>query len=71
MLREHTTSCLASWIQVVRGSSPSPLSLEWMLCSPFPQWEPFSRAQPRESDAIEIIWVVYVNEPSQGLCMNF
>lgn len=34
---------LARWTRAIRGSLPTPLSLECMLYPPFPQWELFQR----------------------------
>lgn len=38
--------------QVIRGSSPSPLSLAWTLCPPFPPGKPFSRMQVWQSNVL-------------------
>ena len=51
--REHgTAGWPLSWTQAVGGSLPPPLSLECILCSPFPKWGPFSRMQAWESKVL-------------------
>lgn len=58
-VEDVTTGWTASYTWAIAGSSSTFLSLECMLSPTFPQWEPFSRTLPWESnlDVVVCDWI--------------